>query len=77
VDSWKRRRSDLGDGLSHLAYLREGLSCLAEGGGDGFEELGFLFGKDGAQVEDEVVVRDAGDNTDGGGAAEALLKLRG
>ena len=64
-------------GLSHLAYVREGVGCLAEGGGDGSDELGFLFGEDGAQVEDEVIVRDAGDDTDGGVAAEALLKLRG
>jgi hypothetical protein len=36
-----------------------------------------LFGEDGAQVEDEVIVRDARDDTDGGVAAEAFLKLRG
>jgi hypothetical protein len=63
--------------LESPGYVREGVGCLAEGGGDGSDELGFLFGEDGAQVEDEVIVRDAGDDTDGGVAAEALLKLRG
>jgi hypothetical protein len=57
--------------------LCEGVSHSAEGGGECFNELRFLFGEDGAQVKDEVVVFDACDYADCGGTAQALLELGG
>ena len=51
---------------------------LAEGGGDGLNQNRLLVWEDGAEIEDEVVGFDAGDDADsGGGAAEALFELRG
>ena len=53
-------------------------SHSAEGGGESLCELGFLFGEDGAEIERQAVVFDAGDYADARrGAAEALLELRG
>src|ERR1700683_709849 len=60
---------------------REGISTprsgLAKGGSQSFHQLWFLFGEDGAEIEDEPIVFDAGDYADACGAAEALLELRG
>src|SRR5580700_10974243 len=43
---------------------------LAEGRGEGSDKLGFLFREDGAEVEDQAVVFDAGDYANAcGGAA--------
>ena len=49
---------------------------LAEGGGYGLHQGEFLFGEDGAEVEDQAVVFDAGDDADAcWGAAETLLEF--
>jgi hypothetical protein len=51
---------------------------LAEGCSEGSDKLGLLFREDGAEVEDQAVVFDAGDYADArGGVAEALFELSG
>src|SRR5450755_953907 len=51
---------------------------LAERGGQGGGQLQLLFGEDGAQVEDDAIFLDAGDDGNAaGGAAQALFEFRG